>query len=74
MRRSGTGTVSATGVDVSFKAVLFGRCLDSGAAFFQAAIVRVFAEKDFIHMRRCRDEFVVSLALLAGYLFHNLIF
>ncbi len=47
--------------------------LGFGAAFFRIDIVRVFAEKDFIHMRRCRDEFVVFRALLSGYLFHDLI-
>lgn len=73
MRRSGTRTVSATGVDVSFKARIIRKMLGFGAAFFQTGVVRVFAEKDFVHMRSCRNEFLVFRDLASGYLFHDLI-
>ena len=43
------------------------------AAFYQTGIVRVFAKKDFVHMRSCRDELLVFRALLSEHLFHDLI-
>lgn len=43
------------------------------AAFFQTGIVRVFAEKYFVHMRRCRDESLMFRGLLSGCFLHHLI-
>lgn len=70
---SGVGKVAGDWRNHIVRGQFTGKMLGFRAVFCQTGIVRVFAKKAFVHMRSCRDEFLVFRALLSGDFFHDLI-